>query len=520
MDMGFLDSQGLIDTAWNEARENLPPPAEVFHTLQDNIQKISVSLSMSEMSSSNLLAAAHSLSAKMMEAMMEHKKNMATASKVRAFEEYRKIVKKMKEAIDSRNESVKDQTELAAASAGFTEQDGKFVKISAKGGVAGIVDPYVFYDRDLVDTYLKDAGFDQSQMEGQELVNFLKDKSDVEVESFFYVQKLAVQVVMDRVFGKGNKLERDQDSGNTEVVGELGKWIGKAPNQGATNEAIRDAGGNADRARLLGSSGNTANLTSNYMMGAVASGGSGELGSPTARESGASLGFYVQLKLMGDFVEQGNQEFVEDYAEHAKTVHGEGNNSGSLDSYRSLTMKSSISDAFNADLEFQKAMYHSDYLPYKHVERLGYEVVQPAVKGFFGAVDELGGVFILINPEHYADMYYNVENANRNYGKKKGYMWEAQGIAMGKSTLHTAGTVAVTVGTAAMVFSAVGGAATAATGVGAALGGIGFTAGAITTAAGAAGIILADSTEVNTKTGERRTKMTDASAARSAAPLP
>lgn len=483
-DMETLDASKLIDEAWAEARRDLPPDADTFKSINESINQINTTLAVSEMSSGNLLARSHTLSAKMQKAMIEHQANMSTLSKVKAFEEYRKLSENMKEAVDKQNKSVETQTSLAASSEGYTKQGDQYVKLSMESGVAGVVDVYHEYDRTKIDTFLEEAGFD-SDFYGDELVTFLKTKSDVEVEAYFYTQKLAMQVVMDKVFGKGNDMERDNDPTNEENVGDIGIWIGQAPNQEAARAATALAGSNASNAKLFGSNGNNADLSSQYAISAVSSGGFGELGAAGTRPGGTTAGgFYVQLQLMSQYVENGNQKHLDKLA---------GTRGGEKELLKSMA-KAAVAGAVVGTFVGGPAGALAG-------AGIGaYGVLSLRVNSEIG--ERLGGVFNLLNVGNYADMVYNVEAANRFQNKKKGYMWEAQGIAMSKSAVTTAGAAAVGVGTGMVV--------------GAGWTGAGAVAGGALAAVGASAVILGNSTNVDTRTGERSTKMTDQAAINSA----
>ncbi len=150
------------------------------------------------------------------------------------------------------------------------------------------VEVYSYFDAEgNLDAELAKSGF--ADKSGDDLVRFLEHSSEVEVESFLYTQKLALQSAMESILGRGGE------------KGSFGKWVGEGPDgQGA--QIVNAAAGNSF----------SSNTFERGLAADIASGGSGELGAHGARPGGAPAGFYVQLKWMDSWVSQEQNRHIAD----------------------------------------------------------------------------------------------------------------------------------------------------------------------------------------------------------------
>ena len=132
---------------------------------------------------------------------------------------------------------------------------------------------------------------------------FLDEADNVEVESYFYTQKLAVQAAFEKIIGSGTDEER-KVSKEEAVIGEFGRWAGRRPG------ASRDAGDSFDQDELRRYAQhyepemlmNNPELLNQIELFSFE--GFGELGVYGTRPGGAVLGFYPQLKIAGALLDR------------------------------------------------------------------------------------------------------------------------------------------------------------------------------------------------------------------------
>jgi len=163
-----------------------------------------------------------------------HKRNMAIKRKIAVFEEYRKLLEDYKYQIRSMNEQIEQQTTGAALQAGFVRMGDVFVKKVDGLRTTGVVNKYQWFDTDYwFDHYLKQAGVDKKLADGDtdpsDMVNFLKNASDVEVEAYFQKQKLAVQYASKKIMGSARtegERRAARASRDKNALGDFAFWAG------------------------------------------------------------------------------------------------------------------------------------------------------------------------------------------------------------------------------------------------------------------------------------------------------
>ncbi|MBE7438167.1 MAG: hypothetical protein HS115_06885 [Spirochaetales bacterium] len=116
-----------------------------------------------------------------------------------------------------------------------------------------------------------------------------KNAQGVEVSTYFYVQKLALQSAFEKILGRGGD------------KGSFARWVGDPPPDMASQVVTKAAG-----------SAFSANMFERGLAIDMATAGSGELGSGSTRPGGAPAGFYVQLKWMDSWVEQEQNRHIAD----------------------------------------------------------------------------------------------------------------------------------------------------------------------------------------------------------------
>jgi len=202
-------------------------------------------------------------------------------------------LKHMIKQIELADERTAASTEASAASAGFVKVGNRFVKTGGSVLTTAFVDAYTRYDAEKnMPEQLENSGF--AELNGDALVKFLSQSSDVEVESFFYVQKLALQVAFEKIMGKGSARDR-ANSRDERVIGLLGMWTGAMPDSTAITAATAAAGNSY-------SSMNSRDRRNTISV--VAGQGFGELGVWGTRPSGINGGFYVQLQMAGERISE------------------------------------------------------------------------------------------------------------------------------------------------------------------------------------------------------------------------
>jgi len=286
-----VDVATQINQMVSAIKQTMPGSAEMLANVNDAINNFKTALSISELSLSNSIGAISGLSETFREKMREHARNMKVLANVKAFEEFKKVKKSMIRQIELADERTAASTEASAASAGFVKVGNRFVKTGGTVMTTAFVDAYTRYDAEKNMTeQLENSGF--AELNGDALVKFLSQSSDVEVESFFYVQKLALQVAFEKIMGKGSARDR-ANSRDEKVIGLLGMWTGAMPDSTAITAATAAAGNSY-------SSANARDRRNSIT--AVAGQGFGELGVWGTRPSGINGGFYVQLQMAGERV--------------------------------------------------------------------------------------------------------------------------------------------------------------------------------------------------------------------------
>ncbi|MBE7438182.1 MAG: C39 family peptidase [Spirochaetales bacterium] len=281
-----IDLQSTINKAVETMKRDMPAAAERLTEINKDIVNFKTHFALSEMVGADLLSGALSVAGDFQAEMNEHAKRMKVLSNVKIFEEYRKMQVEFKKSIQVQNESVDQSTAASAMAAGYMRQGSRFVKQAHGTASFGAVDAYSYFDADHhLDQALRESGF--ADKSGEDLVRFLEHASDVEVETYFYTQKLALQAAFETILGRGGE------------KGQFANWVGEGPDgQGAQLATV--AAGNSF----------SSNMFERGLALDMASGGSGELGSQGARPGGAPAGFYVQLKWMDGWVQQEQQRHM------------------------------------------------------------------------------------------------------------------------------------------------------------------------------------------------------------------
>ena len=353
IDMDELNKLAEINKALDEIKAQLPTEAEQLNALNKNIKNFKTTLAISEISSSDFLGQIQGDTRAFSAQMKEHSYSMRTVANVKAMEQYKKLLDQFKFQLDDRNAKVAKQTRNAAMAQGYVQVGDKFVKKGATVGVYGVVNAYEYFDTEgEFIKALSETGVDSVNGEG--LVTFLKEKSQIEVTTYFHTQKLAIQGAMNKLMGTGDASVRES-SRDAKDIGRIGVWIGGQGNSDLANRTLTEM----NKRGLYSRDAYMRDLLANNAM----FGGFGQLGSATWRPGEKQIlgGFYTQLSWMGG--EMGKR------------------------------------DAANSQ---------GKYTP-----------------GPAAAMLNQFNVGLMA-----ANSYKNVEMAAALQGKSRGYMWEAQGLAM------------------------------------------------------------------------------------------
>ncbi len=287
--MPALNEQGLINDAIQKMRNEMPSGGEKLKAINAGIANFNVALSTAELIKGNFQNEVNSLAQGFRAEMKAHQQSMKILANVKVFEQYRQMIVQFKQQIEVQNRAVANQTAAAAMAQGYVKLGDTFVKKGQTSSALGFVNAYKWYDVDsAMDERL--SSFNFTPMDGDELVGFLENKNEVEVEAYFYTQKLAVQAAIQEIQGRGTKEERET-SRDAKVIGLFSAWVG-SPEKDQTQ-------GHSDR--LLGGSFDS-NLQARSFGVDILQAGFGELGAIGQRPGGAALGFYPQLKHMGGYV--------------------------------------------------------------------------------------------------------------------------------------------------------------------------------------------------------------------------
>ncbi|MBL8018447.1 MAG: hypothetical protein JNM27_02180 [Leptospirales bacterium] len=289
-----LNTTAMVQEAIADLKRKEPTLSEKFKEINANIDNFNTRLAISEITGSTTMVSSAITSAYKSQ-METHEKGMKVLANVQIFEQYRRIVDEFKVGIENQNVAIENQTNAAALGQGFTKLGSTFIKKGAISSAWGAVNAYSWFDSDsAIQSGLQESGF--TSLTGNALTNYLETKDQVEVDAFFYTQKLAVQTVFEKIMGKGTEAER-KGSQDERVIGKFAKWAGKGPGseEQSTIQGLNDA---------AKSHGVELKAQESQLLSAV--GGFGELGEFGTRPGGAPMGFYLQMQLMGASVSQGD----------------------------------------------------------------------------------------------------------------------------------------------------------------------------------------------------------------------
>jgi len=269
---------------------------------------------------------------------------------------------------------------------------------------------------------LSRAGF--AEMSSDAMQNFLSSKSEVEMDSYFSMQKTALQVAMENITGHGSQTERKK-SQDTYVIGTFNKWAGSA---GDSNDQFVASHVFAND-QILG-------LGFNSFL----TGGFGELGSGSARPGGAPYGFYVQLALSGySFNQEGSR----------RSALAMGQNVDMSDFIgKSAASGAGLGVLSNAGALASSLMTGNYTMMATTLANMGSAMASGAASSSaIAAFTSLSPVSTMINQfdpvAMLATSKYNVDYGHDVLGKGEGYMWEANALANLKQPMVTAGAVMV-----------------------------------------------------------------------------
>ena len=291
VDMDELNKLAEINKALDEIKTQLPTEAEQLNALNKNIKNFKTTLAISEISSSDFLGQIQGDAKAFSAQMKEHSDEMRTVANVKAMEQYKKMLDQFKLQLDDRNERTAKQTRNAAMAQGYVQVGDTFVKKGATAGVYGVVNAYEYFDTE--NEFIKalsETGVDSVNGEG--LVTFLKEKSQIEVTAYFHTQKLAIQGAMNKLMGTGDAGAR-ASSRDEKDIGRIGVWIGGQGNSDLANRTLTEM----NKRGLYSRDAYMRDLLANNAM----FGGFGQLGSATWRPGEKQIlgGFYTQLFWIG-----------------------------------------------------------------------------------------------------------------------------------------------------------------------------------------------------------------------------
>ena len=291
VDMDELNKLAEINKALDEIKTQLPTEAEQLNALNKNIKNFKTTLAISEISSSDFLGQIQGDTKAFSSQMKEHSDEMRTVANVKAMEQYKKMLDQFKFQLDDRNAKVAKQTRNAAMAQRYAQVGDKFIKKGATAGVYGVVNAYEYFDTE--NEFIKalsETGVDSVNGEG--LVTFLKEKSQIEVTAYFHTQKLAIQGAMNKLMGTGDASVRES-SRDARDIGRIGVWIGGQGNSDLANRTLTEM----NKKGMYSRDAYMRDLLANNAM----FGGFGQLGSATWRPGEKQIlgGFYTQLSWMG-----------------------------------------------------------------------------------------------------------------------------------------------------------------------------------------------------------------------------
>ncbi len=277
-----------VNEALAELRLQEPSNTERFQSINKSIESFNTSVAISKISRTDF-SNVETLSAEFRETMREHERNMRVQRNVALYEQFQKLIDDFKRQIDQQNQAVENATRISAVQAGMFEVGDQFVKRGTISNYVGVVNKYKYFDAQAaLDLAMSSSTGGLDFKKGPDLVKFLEEKDEVEVEAYFHVQTLALQAIFTKIAGKGSAEER-KGSRDERVIGQLGMWIGAPPGENESFQQAQQVAGEM-QPELLDKFSAGVDLAKYGSFG-----GFGELGSFGQRPGGAPFGFYVQL---------------------------------------------------------------------------------------------------------------------------------------------------------------------------------------------------------------------------------
>ena len=461
-----IDLQATLAQAYASIEKTMPTNTDRLRDINNDISNFNTQLALSQMSGQNLTSSISGLQSQIQTAMNDQQKSMKILAGVQMFEQYRKIREQMVASLEDQNRSIDQQTTADAAASGYVRQGDVFVKPGKDGAFFTAINAYTYFDvQGNMSQELSRAGF--AEMSSDAMQNFLSSKSEVEMDSYFSMQKTALQVAMENITGHGSQTERKK-SQDTYVIGTFNKWAGSA---GDSNDQFVASHVFAND-QILG-------LGFNSFL----TGGFGELGSGSARPGGAPYGFYVQLALSGYSFNQ----------EGARRDKLEMNNFSTESSMKNMELTGGTSLAMSLPTLSSAIMTGNPALIGSAFAMASSQIASAGALAGFESLAPIATMINQFNPlSMIANAKYNVDYGHRVLGKGEGYMMEAQEMSLVKAPLIAGGSFLVGIGIAGAPLT----------------GGLSL----LVSALGALIVAAGNSMQVNTTTGERIMKMTDQAA--------
>jgi hypothetical protein len=248
-DIPVINRTAEVNEAVAQALGDLPKIEDLSEQINGGIAKFSTRMALTIQSGANMYDGIRTVAGEFAEEMKQHQANMQTFAVAKMVEEYAKMLKKIKENINQQDEGVRQQTHSAALSAGFTYQGGQYVKKGRTDAAVGVISPYKSFETDRVFAeQMAAAGLNATDASETgiktSVEQILKDADPVEAEAFFYVKKLAVSTVMDKIMGRAKDSEVRQKSTNAKEIGLFGVWVGRASDS-TMQQILTKAAGNS-----------------------------------------------------------------------------------------------------------------------------------------------------------------------------------------------------------------------------------------------------------------------------------
>ena len=243
-----INTTATVNAAIDEIRRSQPASGRLLDSITESVNSFQTRLEISILTGANTGGSVAGVSSKFREEARLHQRRMRTLANVKAAEQYQRMIELFAEQIEVQNDQIENSTKAAAFAAGFALDGAVFTKEAGISKEQASAHKYNrFNTHAVVEEELGKSGI--ARIVGEELAAFLEEKSDFEVQLYFENQRLATQIVFDRIIGTDPS--KRGESRDTTEIGLFGAWVGSAGSSDEKNpvEGFGELGASAEAGR-------------------------------------------------------------------------------------------------------------------------------------------------------------------------------------------------------------------------------------------------------------------------------